>query len=192
MNNIKFTKTFKKGRLRKLKTVYSFNFFDTTYKIRKILINLLIIFLAYFMSKIFIGALIDTTKIGKLYSCILYIASFIIMFYALNGIVISILKIRYARLSVGYLGISDFTKKVTLDISNEEYIKLYSNHVTHKIQYYALTEAKKVGKSISIKYIKDGKKGFVLFKPDDENINGVIKLINKNWKKSINKVKDKN
>lgn len=190
MNNIKFTKTFKKGKLRNLKTIYKFNFLNTTYKIRKILITLLIIFLAYTMSKIFIGAVIYSAKIGRVFSYILYITSFIIIFYPLNKMAIEVLKVRYIRISTGSWGISDFTEKINLDISNEDYIKLYSNYVTHKIQYYALTEVTKARKSISIKYKKHGKKGFILFNVDDEDVDIIMKLINKNWKKSTKKIKE--
>ncbi|WP_300347670.1 hypothetical protein [Clostridium sp.] len=185
MHNIKRNNTLKKGKLRKLKMTYDFSLFKTTYMIEKWFLIIMFLILSFLLVKVFAGTLVDLLKLSKVHSYILYIISMILVFYSIYEINIMATKIKYSRKLFGSLGERDYLKKEKLDLSNKNYIKVYSDKVSYKIQYYGLTEVKIVGRKISINYMKNGKKGLIFFKPGDENIKGIMNLINKNWERSI-------
>lgn len=187
MNNIELSGEFKKGKIRKVKTNYKFCFFDTTYSLRRVLLILVFSILSYEISNLFGGAIVELLNLSKGFSYLIYIGSFVVIFYSTYEFFKELLKIKYSRISFGIVGEKDYTKKIDLNLDHEKYIKLYSEHVIYKVNYYGLKEVKKIGKIINIKYTRDGKKGFINFKPGDENMTGVLRLINKNWDKSKEK-----
>lgn len=187
MYKIEYNKKFTHGKMRNKEKskIYKILYNQDDYEGRSLIFIILSLFSGFYIGKVLIidifkDTFTDFFKVGELnlyLSILVFIITGCIYVYCFYKLLKSFLKIETSKKTCGFLGVNKPYTECFLDLSNEEYIRIFNENVGNRIFYSDIKKIYKIKWTIFIKY---GKKGILSIPVGKDNVQGFLELLNNN------------